>query len=322
MVQPSCFSLNLNRVQHRNVAEEHPTKIGKWGRPFVIGVHQVPYQEQVDIVLEIMRMYAAGEGGLNIIAQHLNQKGIPSPLQSRKNSTRGWSEGSISCILNNERYLGNITFNRTKKVRDPETSKFVTRNRPPSEWTTYHDETRRIVPDELWQAVKPRQELVSYKIGRTKAGGMARSRRTNIFSGLLVCGNCGKPMVLGSGTRGTYKCSNARRRLGCKNTRGIERGGLERQLLEAITTSIRSEANLFEVKSLFMAEVTAGLNRQKESAQNAPVRREALIAEEKHPCSRASYVCPQSSSLRNTRASHSCSSLTPAGGRSVSEQRS
>lgn len=266
---------------YRNVAEEHPTKIGKWGRPFVIGVHQVPYKEQVDIVLEIMRMYAAGEGGLNIIAQYLNQKGIPSPLQSHKKSTRGWSESTISCILNNERYIGNISFNRTKKIRDPETLKFVTRNRPPSEWTTYHDESRQIVPNELWQAVKARQALVSYKIGRTKAGGMARSRRINLFSGLLVCGNCGNPMVLGSGTTGTYTCSNARRKLGCKNTQGVRRGGLETQLIEAIATTIRSEVNLSEIKILFMAEVTAGLNRQKESAQKAPAQKEALIAEEK-----------------------------------------
>jgi hypothetical protein len=88
---------------------------------------------------------------------------------------------------------------------------------------------------------------------------------------------------LGSGTRGTYTCSNARRKLGCKNTQGIRREALERELLEAIATTIRSEANFAQVKSLFMAELSAELNRQKESAQKAPSQSEALIAEQKQP---------------------------------------
>jgi site-specific DNA recombinase len=266
---------------YRNVAEEHPTRTGKWGRPFVIGVRQVPYKEEVDIILDIMRMYAAGEGGYNIIAQHLNQKGIVSPMGTKKQVTRGWSETTVSIILNNERYIGNVAFGKTKQIRNPETLKFTKRKRPQSEWTTYHDESLRIVPDELWQAVKARQALVSNKIGRTKAGGMARSRRINLFSGLLLCGNCGNPMVLGSGTTGTYTCSNARRKLGCKNTQGIRRESLERHLIEAIATTIRSEANFAQVKNLFMAEFTAQLNRQKESAQKAPSQSEALVAEQK-----------------------------------------
>jgi site-specific DNA recombinase len=266
---------------YRNVAEEHPTRTGKWGRPFVIGVHQVPYKEEVDIILEIFRMYATGEGGLNIIAQRLNQKGIVSPMGTRKRVTRGWSETTVSCILNNERYIGNVAFGKTKQIRNPETLKFAKRKRPQTEWTTYHDESLRIVSDELWQTVKARQALVSNKIGRTKAGGMARSRRINLFSGLLLCGNCGNPMVLGSGTTGTYTCSNARRKLGCKNIQGIRRESLEKQLVEAIATTIRSEANLAQVKSLFIAELTAELSRRKETAQKAPSQNEALIAEQK-----------------------------------------
>jgi hypothetical protein len=39
----------------------------------------------------------------------------------------------------------------------------------------------------------------------------------------------GNPMVLGSGTTGTYTCSNARRKLGCKNIQGIRRESLEKQ---------------------------------------------------------------------------------------------
>jgi site-specific DNA recombinase len=134
------------------------------GRPFVIGVREVPYKEEVDIILDIMKMYSAGEGGLNIIAQQLNQRGIVSPMGTKKEVTRRWSEPTVSIILNNERYIGNVAFGKTKQIRNPETLKFTKRKRPQSECTTYHDESLRIVPDELWQAVKARQALVSNKI--------------------------------------------------------------------------------------------------------------------------------------------------------------
>ena len=262
-----------------NVPEEHPTKIGKWGRPAVIGVKQVPLKSQVDVVLDIFKMYANGEGGYCDIARKLRERGIDSPRKGAKNEGRGWCESTVMTILNNERYIGRVTFRKTKLVRDSETLKLKQIPRDESERITYHDPLLQIVSDELWEKVMARQALVGKKIGPRKAGGMARTAasRRYLFSGLLYCGNCGASMVM---TKDKYACSNDRRRWGCTNPLRIRRESLERQLTEAIASSIRSEANLTEIKGLFMSELARELEQQKASEVEALSQKHAL-AEEK-----------------------------------------
>jgi DNA invertase Pin-like site-specific DNA recombinase len=105
--------------RHKN--HEHPTRMGKWNRPFVIGVWQVPYQPEVDVILEIFRMYADGEGGYTAIGQKLNERGIDAPGKGSKKEGEGWSDATIRQILKNERYIGRVAFRKTKHQRNSET---------------------------------------------------------------------------------------------------------------------------------------------------------------------------------------------------------
>lgn len=57
-------------------------------------------------------------------------------------------------ILNNELYIGQRVWNRLEYRKDPATSKRVSRLRPEGEWVRQEAPELRIVPQELWDAVK------------------------------------------------------------------------------------------------------------------------------------------------------------------------
>jgi hypothetical protein len=143
-------------------------------------------------------------------------------------------------MLRNERYRGVQVWNRTEKARNPETGRKVSRARPSSDWIRVEVPEWRIVNDELWKAVQDRIAHVNHALGGARAGGLNRTERskTYLFSGLLVCGDCGSRIVIisGQGKRGyvRYGCPSHRYRGVCSNGLTIRRDRLEEQLIAAI----------------------------------------------------------------------------------------
>jgi DNA invertase Pin-like site-specific DNA recombinase len=134
---------------YRNVPIEDPTRPAKYGRPAVTGVLLEIDQEQASIVRRIFREYAEGFS-LAAIAKRLNADGILSPQPSQAQRERSWSVSSLYEILRRDRYRGVFVWNRTKKERNPETGRKVSRPRPLSEWQTVLVPNWRIVSDQLW----------------------------------------------------------------------------------------------------------------------------------------------------------------------------
>jgi hypothetical protein len=128
---------------------EDPTRPAKYGRPAVTGVLLEIDQEQASIVRRIFREYAEGFS-LAAIAKRLNADGILSPQPSQAQRERSWSVSSLYEILRRDRYRGVFVWNRTKKERNPETGRKVSRPRPLSEWQTVLVPNWRIVSDQLW----------------------------------------------------------------------------------------------------------------------------------------------------------------------------
>ena len=90
-----------------------------------------------DQALIIKRIFAEYANGIppRRIAGGLNGEGIPGPrggqwIASTINGSRQRRNG----ILNNELYLGNITYNRQRFIKDPETGKRRSRINPEHEW--------------------------------------------------------------------------------------------------------------------------------------------------------------------------------------------
>jgi len=223
---------------YRNIPIEDATRQGKYGRMAVLGVQQEAESTEAAVVRRIFEMYANGNG-FATIAKQLNHEGIPSPRPARNRLRQAWSRYTIREMLFNQKYRGVIVWGRTKKMRNPENGKKVSKARPDSEWKTVEAPELRIVPEELWRLAHEQNARVN-QLGVQRLGGMCRTpgSRTYLFSGLLTCGNCGSSIVIisGGGKRGyvKYGCHAHKHSGVCDNNWTIRRDRLEDQLLGAI----------------------------------------------------------------------------------------
>jgi site-specific DNA recombinase len=256
-----------------NVPIEDPTRTGEYGRLKVIGVKQVINEAKAALIRRIFRMHADGVGGYGGIARILNAEGVAAPGKGRKD-LNGWQHAAIRTILNNKRYLGEVTYGRTVTVRDPETGQKGHR-KVDGDPVTYHNQELRIISDDLWNAVRQRNARTNEKYGTAKRGGLGRTpaARRYIFSGLLRCGQCGGSLVMRGAAKGGYSCSSSKRGLGCSNMLYIRREELESQLLEAIGTQLAEAMNpellRSEIRDAFRA---MELSQETESGEREQLR--------------------------------------------------
>jgi site-specific DNA recombinase len=191
-----------------NVPIEDPTRQGKCGHPAVLGVELRVHADQSQVVRRIFQMYAECIGTARI-AKMLNEEGVLAPQPPRTRSVQAWCPSSIYEMLRNEKYRGVQVWNRTVKLRNPETGRKVSKGRPESEWVRVSIPTWRIVSDELWDAVHARIREVNTTLGAARRGGMNRTAKSQIylFSGILICGECTSRLVIisGRGKRGYVK---------------------------------------------------------------------------------------------------------------------
>lgn len=195
--------------------------------------------EQALVIRRIFREFADGKSPIQI-AGALNEAGIAAP-RGRGEGSGHWKQNTINGnrkrgtgILNNELYIGRRVWNRQSYTRHPITRKRVARPVPESEWLCHEVPHLRIIDDELWEAVKTRQDALSAKRARItptkgdKRGAsvsQALRRRKYLLSGLLTCSQCGGNLtVAGKGERRRYYCANAKEkgRSVCEGMPGVK----------------------------------------------------------------------------------------------------
>ena len=183
---------------------------------------------ETKIVRSIFREFVGGISP-TAIAKSLNAQGIPGPRGKDWGPSTiygNWRRGTG--ILNNELYIGRLVWNRQHFVKDPATGRRQARPNPESEWIIEEVPELRIVSQDLWDAVKERQEKTRRTVTADRARGIRseRARRpVYLFSGLLKCGQCGGSYTLVSGTN--YGCANRKTRGTCDNGLSIKRTELE-----------------------------------------------------------------------------------------------
>ena len=165
------------------------------------------HPDQACTVRQIFQWYAEGKSP-RWIAGELNRRGVPSPGASwhrtseRLNSKRkrGWASTAIhgdrtrgTGILNNRAYVGEIVWNRStwkRSVADSKQRRWELND--DSVLVTHHEERLRIVPQDLWDAVKARQGDIVRASANVRAALRARGRQPRyVLSGILVCAECG-----------------------------------------------------------------------------------------------------------------------------------
>lgn len=132
--------------------------------------------------------------------------------------------------MNNPLYVGRFVWNRSRKVRDPDTGKRTMRLRPQAEWLWTDAPELRIVEQDLWQRVQARRQGRRHVVPGNKVGRTPKY----LFSGLLRCGTCGGAYTVKSRTY--YACATHRNRgpAICANSHHVQRDRLEERLLEMI----------------------------------------------------------------------------------------
>ena len=96
-----------------------------------------------------------------------------------------------------------VGFRRIKRVRDRDTGHVDVVQKDRAEWMTRECAERRILSDELAEAVKAKLNLGSMRFGKNAAelrrDGKDPGRRVDVYPTVLVrpvCGGGGKPMAL------------------------------------------------------------------------------------------------------------------------------
>lgn len=211
---------------------------------------------QAPVVVRIFEMYADGLSP-RAIAEQLNAEGVPSPGAFWNRVSRrkaGWAMSAIAGdpkkgtgILNNQLYCGRVIWNRFKWIRSAsDSSKRKRVQNPESEWIVYEDARLRIVPQDLWDRVKARQQAQSETIGeRIRQGLPAESARHTgrspkyLFSTLLKCSVCGTNYSLRGKTH--YACGRHLDGRACSQTIGVKRSEIEPGLLAGIKRELLSD---------------------------------------------------------------------------------
>lgn len=193
-----------------------------------------------DVVKEVFQRYAAGES-LKAIASDLNRRGIPSPGASWRRTERAkhgrWLVSALHALLQNERYVGRLVWNRSAWHKDPDTGKRQRIERPPSEWVV--QEIEPLIDLDTWGSAQAR--FSSNGSGR---GGVSRY----LLSGLLECALCGSKFIVYGGSQHRYICGtrHAGGEHACSNGLSVKRDTAEHLILRHVLEQMLSPSAIGE----------------------------------------------------------------------------
>ncbi len=219
----------------------------------IVGYEPYVWEPEAEVVRRIFCLYREGKSA-RTIASILNAEGIEPPgarwANRKAKAARTWSASAIwgsrkrnLGILNNERYIGRLVWNRSRWMRDPDRETRVRRERDEEEWVITQREDLRIVPQELWDEVKRCQEERSSK--NDYSASHRRERR--LLSGLLVCGECGSRLVLHGAS--SYACAGRLNRgeTVCASRVTVNATWAEQAILEILQTTLFESRSVDEV---------------------------------------------------------------------------
>lgn len=248
-----------------------PARTDEYGRPMINAVRKVIDPEQAAIVRQIYQWFADGRSPAWIAAE-LNRQGIPGPRGKWSRTTIYGDKRPGVGILSNPLYIGQYAWNRSRWIKDPDTGKRVRRERPRHEWIVQDLPELRIVDDVLWQrvqrriAAKRRESTARALAGKNTGGRYPRY----LFSGLLVCGECGGNYVMVNRER--YGCG-AHKDKGpavCANAMQVRRDTAEARLLERIKAGLLTP----EALELFRRETSRLLRERKKAAPSDTAKKQ------------------------------------------------
>ena len=245
-------------------------KDGKWicAAPYgyIINRHQefevVP--TEADVVRKIFQLYTDG-WGYKRIANYLTDEGIPTPRMSERERKEAegmdyhrevkttWSTATIQGILENDFYIGTMRSGKyTRKKINGEDVKL--------------DESEHIVIENHHQAIIKYQEFATVKAlmeSRTTNNYRGQKKYDNVYSGFLVCGDCGSPMfaMSRSDLKDAYRC-------GLYHRRGLKACTSHHIRVEKLDEMIKHYVQIVKDNSeQMLAQLNANISEEEEDVQ-------------------------------------------------------
>jgi site-specific DNA recombinase len=195
-------------------------------------------EDQAPLIRNIYKLYLEGKG-IKEITKILNSQG------HKTNKGKAWYNSSISYILKNEVYIGNLLYGKRSRNHEFNQKKEIIR---------VENNHSAIIDKETFIKV---QELT-----RMRRPEIHHPREVNsryLLSGLLYCGKCNHKMVGASAKSGKnfyYACSNyyKRGKQAC-DAKMINKELLEKTIVDRIKKHIITEKNLRELLSIIKEEM-------------------------------------------------------------------
>ncbi len=224
-------------------------------------------EAEAAVVNTIFRLYLEGSGqgpmGIKAIAKHMNEKGY-------RQRGKAFYTASIERILKNEAYIGTHYYNRI----DSRTRK----QRPPSEWIKMS--VPQIVEAEVFDAV---QSTLKARNPRTTPPRVVTG--PTLLTGIAVCSNCGRGMMLRTGKGGQYKyltcAKDALEGTGCGQS--IRMDKIDELVLHAVESEVFAAERLSAILEAMIDRSDAGrqqleveISRQGSAVAQAKTRLERL----------------------------------------------
>ncbi|MBU2877057.1 recombinase family protein [Aliiglaciecola lipolytica] len=225
--------------------------------------------DESKVIRKIFEDYAYNDKSAKTIAKELNAKGISAPNGADWGcSTINGNKKRGTGILNNELYIGVRIWNRLRYVKHPETGRRVSRLNDESDWVMKNVPNLRIVSQELWKAVKSKQNLVSSPNGVKKP----KMRAKYLFSDLFKCNVCGGGASMSNSI--SYGCSTARNKGTCDNKKLVKRITVESAALSAI----KSELLKTDVVDVVIQEYNKSMRELVRDSQKSSINTKSVVA--------------------------------------------
>ena len=247
----------------------------------IVGARRVKNPAEAATVLYIHQLYVEGLTP-RAIAHRLNDEGVTPPRTARGRRTGSWTPSTIAGstpralgILNNPLYVGRLGWNRSQKVRDPDTGRRTVRPRPPEEWLWTEVPELRIVPQDLWERVQARRKQRRF----TATGATGGTRPRFLLSGLLECAECGSRYVIQRHRAGVrhYACAAHYDRGAsvCGNGKLVRQETIEKMILDHIFGDLFAPHRL----AYLSRAVDAAIREDTRNSTGVMAQREAALRE-------------------------------------------
>ena len=201
--------------------------------------HKIVIDKEVEyVVRKIFSMKLEGYSSYSI-AKHLNDNGIPSPMEHKKakgiryktgfctKAVAKWDTPAVNRILTNEVYIGTLQQGKREKI-NYKLDKVVSKDK--SDWIEIEDNHEAIIDPHDFEIV---QKLLKCDIKAKTVG-----EKADLFSGLIFCKDCNAQMTKKVDKRGKtptiyYICSSYNKGQDCSR-HSIKQEELKRTVLEMI----------------------------------------------------------------------------------------